>query len=139
MVHAKVLLGMAAAVSLLCSPVYAAKVTLEDAELSQVAGKDNTYVFGGQATSQVSNSGGNANIAFGWFQWSDDHSADKSIGKGSNDESGVSSAVQQNVTASANNLAWGAIGQNVLTNAGKVTLTGPEVNMAYGVLAVGGF
>ncbi len=140
MMHAKILLGVAAAVSLLCSPAYAAKVTLKDADLSQVAGRDNTYVFGGAATSQITNSGGaKANITFGWFQWSDDHSADKSLGKGSNDQSGTASAVQQNVSATINNLAWGSIGQSVVTNAGKVTLSGPEVNMAYGVLAVGGF
>lgn len=140
MKNTSVTLGVAAAACLLATPAFAAKTSLGDGDLNKVTGKDNTYTFGSTATSTVSNSSDtSANIAFGWYQWTDDHSADKSLDKGANDQSGSASAVQQSVTATVNSLAWGAIGQNNLVNGATVTLTGPETNMAYGVFAGGGF
>ncbi len=132
--------GVAAAACLAGSPAFASKTSLSEKSLSSVTGKDNTYTFGDTASSTISdtNSRG-ADISFGWYQWSDDHSADKSLDKGANDQSGSNSAVQQNVSAIANSLAWGWISQNNLDNGGRVTLTGTEMNMAYGVTVMGGF
>ena len=128
------------AVCLLASPAFAAKTSLSEKSLGAVTGRDNTYTFGDAATStlfQTDTRG--SNILFGWYQWSDDHSADVSDHKGANNQSGTSSAVQQNVTATVNSLTWGWISQNNLDNAGPVHLSGDEINMAYGVTALGGF
>ena len=133
-------LGVAAAGCLLAAPAFAAKSSLGDGDLSKVTGKDNTYIFGSTATSTITNSqDASANIAFGWYQWTDDHSGDLSDHKGANDQAGSTTAVQQSVTATVNSLVWGAVGQNNLTNGAIVSLTGPETNMAYGVFAGGGF
>ena len=140
MKNMKITLGVAAATCLLASPAFAAKTSLGDGDLSKVTGKDNSYTFGDTATSTITNSvDASANIAFGWYQWTDDHSADVSDHKGANNQSGSASAVQQSVQATVNSLVWGAVGQNNLDNAGAVTLTGDETNMAYGVFAAGGF
>jgi len=140
MKNLKITLGVAAAGCLLASPAFAAKTSLGDGDLGKVTGKNNTYTFGSTATSTITNSqDASANIAFGWYQWQDDHSGDLSNHKGANDQQGSATAVQQNVTATVNSLVWGAIGQNNLTNGAAVSLTGPETNMAYGVFAGGGF
>jgi hypothetical protein len=140
MTNMKITLGVAAAGCLLASPAFAAKTSLGDGDLNMVTGKDNTYTFGSVATSTITNSqDASANIAFGWYQWTDDHSGDLSDHKGSNNQDGSATAVQQNVSATVNGLVWGAMGQNQLTNGGTVSLTGPETNMAYGVFAGGGF
>ena len=140
MKNTKITLGVAAAACLLASPAFAAKTSLGDSDLNKVTGKDNLYTFGDTATSTITNSqDASANIAFGWYQWTDDHSADVSDHKGANNQSGSASAVQQSVTATVNSLVWGAVGQNNLQNAAAVLLSGDEVNMAYGVFAAGGF
>ena len=135
-----VITGVAAAACLMASPAFASKTSLNEKSLSAVTAKDNTYTFGDTAKSIISNTNSRGtDISFGWYQWTDDHSADKSLDKGANDQSGSNSAVQQNVTATLNNLTWGWISQNNLTNGGPVTLAGTELNMAYGVTAIGGF
>jgi hypothetical protein len=132
--------GVAVTVCLAASPAFASKSPLNEKTLGEVSAKDNTYVFGDTASSTLFQSDTRgANILFGWYQWSDDHSGDLSDHKGANDQAGTNTAVQQNVTATVNSLAWGWISQNNLTNGGTVTLTGPELNMAYGVTAIGGF
>jgi len=142
MTNAKIALGVgvAAVACLMASPVYAAKTTLDDADLGRVSGQNNIYTFGSVATSEITNSqDASANISIGWFQWQDDHSGDLSNHKGSNDQSGSNNATQQHVTATVNSIAWGSLGQSAITNSGKVTLSGPLINMAYGVFAAGGF
>ena len=140
MSNMKITLGVAAAACLIASPAFAAKTSLGDGDLSKVTGKDNSYTFGDTATSTITNSvDASANIAFGWYQWTDDHSADVSDHKGANNQSGSASAVQQSVQATVNSLVWGAVGQNNLNNAQAVSLSGDETNMAYGVFAAGGF
>ncbi len=140
MKNTKITLGVAAATCLLASPAFAAKTSLDDGALGKVVGKANTYTIGSTSTMSVTNSNdASANIGFGLYQWSDDHSTDTSTHKGANDQSGQSSGVQASITGSVNSLVWGAIGQNALTNGGTTTLTGGEVNMSYGVFAGGGF
>jgi hypothetical protein len=141
MTKAKITLGGVAAVAgLLASPAFAAKTTLDNADLSQISGQNNIYTFGSVADSSITNSqDASANISIGWFQWQDDHSNDLSDHKGSNDQSGSATAVQQHVTATVNSIAWGSLGQSAVVNSGKVTLSGPLINMAYGVFAAGGF
>lgn len=128
------------AICMSASPAFASKSSLSEKTLGDVTAKNNTYSFGDTATStlyQTDTRG--SNILFGWYQWQDDHSGDLSNHKGANDQNGTNNATQQNVTATVNSLAWGWISQNNLTNGKVVTLSGPELNMAYGVTAVGGF
>jgi hypothetical protein len=140
MKNTNIVIGVAAAACLMATPAFADKISLGDNDLSEVTGTDNIYTFGATASSAITNSqDASANISFGWFQWSDDHSADLSDHKGANDQSGFANATQQNVAATVNSLVWGSIGQSAIANSGKVTLTGPEINMAYGVFASGGF
>ena len=139
---ALVVAGMAAA-TLLSAPVFAAKTSLSDTEMDQVAGKANSYTFSSDSSTIATlASDASANIQFDWYQWTDDHAADVSTNKGANDQSGTSSLVQQNITASANALIWGSAGQNVLTNGEGTPGVGvgnDQVNMSYGVFAGGGF
>jgi hypothetical protein len=134
---ALIMAGMAAG-TLVSAPLFAAPAALDDSTLDAVAGKANGYSFG--TTVGTSNTMGNdnsANIQFGYFQWSDDHSADASAVKGGNDVSGISSTVQQNATGAVNALFWGGLGQNMITN--TATVASQQMNMAYGTFGNGGF
>jgi len=73
-------------------PVMAASVLVSDADLADISGK---------AT--------NGSVQYGSYTWTDQHTNDTSNHKGANDMSGSNSAVQQTVTASADNVInWGA-------------------------------
>ena len=136
----KVILGVAAALCLVTSPSFAAKTALSNSDLGGVNGKANAYTMGGDTSMSLwSSVDARSNIQFGLYQWSDDHSGDLSLHKGANDQSGVTSNVQANVVERANSLTWGWDSQNTLDNSGTVTLSGSELNMAYGVTAMGGF
>lgn len=139
---ALVVAGMAAA-TLLSSPVFAAKVSLTDKAIDEVAGKANDYTFSSDSNATVSlSSDASANIQFDWYQWTDLHTADASTNKGANDQSGSASQVQQNISGQANALIWGSAGQNVLVNTegtGGVGVGNDQSNMSYGVFAGGGF
>lgn len=141
--------GMAAAGLLASAVAMAAPQAMSDSKLDKITGKSNAYTFGSTSTTTTTNiteTGDNsANIQFGWYQWSDVHTADTSLHKGANDQSGSSSLVQNNITGTVNSLVWGSIGQNTLVNAptGGGTAVGDigggQTNMAYGVFAGGGF
>lgn len=141
--------GMAAAGVLASAVAMAAPQAMSDSKLDKITGKSNAYTFGSTSTTTTTNiteTGDNsANIQFGWYQWSDVHTADTSLHKGANDQSGSSSLVQNNITGTVNSLVWGSIGQNTLVNAPSGTATtvgaigGGQTNMAYGVFAGGGF
>ena len=130
--------GMAAA-TLLTAAVQAAPAVVGDAEMDAIAGKANTA---GSTTATIgvtaSMSGDNsANIQLGFYQWSDDHTADGSFVKGGNRTDGTVSNVQANAVTENNAFYWGGLGQNALTTAG--TIGDVTVNMGYGTFGNGGF
>lgn len=136
------LCGVALATCLTVSPAFAAKTALDDGALGKVSGKaDNAFTFGNTSVSDttITNTNTKDVISFGWFQWNDHHGTDTSDHKGANDQSGVTSSVQQAAVAQVNGLTWGWSSQNLLTNGDTTTLTGTELNMAYGATVVGGF
>lgn len=136
----KVVLGIATAACLLASPAFAAKTALSNTVLGDVTGKANNTFTAGAATSMtVDQIDARSNAQIGFYQWSDDHSADVSLHKGANDQSGSNSHVQGIITGEVNSLAWGWVSQNGLNNTGTTTLTGTEMNMAYGTTFMGGF
>lgn len=132
--------GMAAA-SLLTAAVtasHAAPVAMSDAGLDTITGKAGNLVT--SATLDVSNTFASndqsANIQFGFYQWYDNHSADKSQVKGGNQMDGATSNVQATVVEANNALFWGGLGQNsMVVNA----IGSGGANMAYGTFAAGGF
>jgi hypothetical protein len=129
--------GMAAA-TLMSAPVFAAKVVISDAALDTVFGAANNSSFvSGISNSTVSGTNANGNIQIGSYQWSDDHSADSSVNKGANDQSGNLSQVQQNATTVANALAWGAVSQSVTTN--NADIGHDQKSESWAVMYIGGF
>jgi len=126
---------------MLALPVQAAMVSVSDSDLSGITGKDNTneYLFSGAtSTSLTANGDSSANIQFGWYQWTDNHSQETSDHKGANDQSGTDTTVQGNVVADVNVINWGAWSQLDWVSTSD-TSSGTISQMAYGVAGIGGF
>lgn len=124
---------------LLAVPVRSEMVTASDSDLSGITGKvNNVLTFTGGAVTSIDAVGGSANVEVGWFQWNDDHSADVSINKGGNNQSGDASVVQQNVIGDSNLINWGAAA-NLLWISATESSTGTIAQMPYATMGVGGF
>lgn len=131
-------LASAAALTMsLALPVYAGTTSLTDEALDAVSGKANTASVAGLNTASVTGSTLNGNIQVGYYQWDDDHSGDQSTNKGGNLQSGDASAVQQNGTAVANTLAWGAVSQSVTTN--NADIGNDQAMESWATMYIGGF
>lgn len=131
-------LASAAALTMsLALPVYAGTTALTDEALDAVSGKANTSTVGGVDTTTISGSTLNGNIQVGYYQWDDDHSADASTNKGGNLQSGDASQVQQNGSALANTLAWGAVAQSVTTN--NADIGNDQTMESWATMYIGGF
>jgi len=133
--------GLAGLALLLAVPAMAGMSTVTDTDLSGISGKaaENDYTFSAGSTVTQTETGDNsANIVVGFEQWNDDHSADASNHKGSNDQSGAASLVQVTVNESANAIQWGSAANSLFT-ATSISGAGDFTNMAYGVFAGGGF
>jgi hypothetical protein len=131
-------LASAAALTMsLALPVYAGTTALSDAALDAVSGKANTATVAGIDNTTVSGSTLNGNIQVGFYQWDDDHSADTSLNKGGNLQSGDSSQVQQNASSLANTLAWGAVSQSVTTNNADIGQS--QAMESWATMYIGGF
>jgi len=127
------------------SPARAAMSVVSDAELASISASSNVYSVapsgcdGCDSSSLTQNaSGSDGNIVVGSIQWLDDHSADQSINKGANDQSGANSQVQANVTATVNAIQWGVMANSVmvvtdLTAAGSLNLE------SHATMFLGGF
>jgi len=134
------MLTLASAAALTMSmalPVYAGTTVLSDAALDAVSGKANTSTVAGTDTTSITGSTLNGNIQVGYYQWDDDHSGDKSTNKGGNLQSGNNSQVQQNGSAAANTLAWGAVSQSVTTNNADIGQT--QAMESWATMYIGGF
>jgi hypothetical protein len=132
------ILASAAALTMsLALPVYAGTTALSDAALDAVSGKANTSTVAGVDTTTISGSTLNGNIQVGYYQWDDDHSADTSLNKGGNLQSGDSSQVQQNASSLANTLAWGAVSQSVTTNNADIGQS--QAMESWATMYIGGF
>ena len=131
-------LASAAALTMsLALPVYAGTTALSDEALDAVSGKANVSTVGGTDTTSITGSTLNGNIQVGYYQWDDDHSGDSSTNKGGNLQSGDNSAVQQNGSAAANTLAWGAVSQSVTTNNADIGAT--QAMESWATMYIGGF
>ena len=135
------MLTMASAAALTMSmalPVYAGTTALTDEALDAVSGKGNTSSVGNSDNTTVTaNTTVNGNIQVGYYQWSDDHTSDQSLNKGGNLQSGSASAVQQNGTAVANTLAWGAVSQSITTN--NADIGNDQAMESWATMYIGGF
>ena len=131
-------LASAAALTMsLALPVYAGTTALSDEALDAVSGKDNLSTVAGTDTTSITGTTLNGNIQVGYYQWDDNHSGDKSTNKGGNLQSGDNSAVQQNGSAAANTLAWGAVSQSVTTNNADIGAT--QAMESWATMYIGGF
>jgi hypothetical protein len=131
-------LASAAALTMsLALPVYAGTTALSDAALDAVSGKDNTSTVAGTDTTSITGSTLNGNIQVGYYQWDDDHQGDSSTNKGGNLQSGNNSQVQQNGSAAANTLAWGAVSQSVTTNNADIGQS--QAMESWATMYIGGF
>lgn len=120
-------------------PVLAAKAMLTDEAIAEISGAANNITFNGNFDSSASLTGGaNGNIQISGYQWADEHTNDQSQYKGSNNQSGAYSQVQQNINGEANALFVGAVSQNVLISSGE-TIGGSQNVTGYAVVARGGF
>ena len=117
---------------------FAAKLPLSDKELDAISGMANTVDVGNANSSIISGVNMNASIQVGSFQWDDNHNQDMSMDKGANNQSGINSQVQQNVTALTNALAWGAVAQSVTNNTNS-PINGDQTVSSYAVMFIGGF
>ena len=133
-----VVVSMAATLMLSASPAFADKVPVSDATLDAIYGAANNVDINGPSTRTISGLNMNGSIQVGSFQWDDNHAGDSSLNKGANNQSGDYSMVQQNATAVANALGWGAIAQSVTTN-NNAAVAGNQTTEAWAVLFVGGF
>ncbi len=142
------ILTVAAAVGILFwampAPSQAEMVTVADAELAMISGKDHVesskaYHVSAEyeGTSTLAHTiTGDGNIQVGLYQWMDDHETDASNHKGANDQSGDSSTVQASVTALVNAISWGSYAGANLTAA---DLSGDQISESWATLRVGGF
>lgn len=124
-------------VALWALPVRAGMMSVSDSDLAAITGKDNTSTIEGASLLTQGNESSNGDINVGYYQWSDNHSADASDHKGANDQSGANSAVQQNVVADFNAISWGAYAQANYVS-GDVVDAGIDQE-AWATLYVGGF
>jgi hypothetical protein len=134
------MLTLASAAALTMSmavPAFAGTTALTDEALDAVSGKANTASVVGNATTSVTGSTLNGNIQVGYYQWDDDHTTDGSTNKGGNLQSGNNSQVQQNGTATANTLAWGAVAQSITTN--NADIGNDQVVEDWATMYIGGF
>jgi hypothetical protein len=130
-----------AAASLLTAAVtasHAAPTVMSDAGLDTITGKAGNLVTSSSLDISTAFTGADnsANIQWGFYQWYDNHSADKSQVKGGNQFDGASSEVQAKVVEQNNAIFWGGLGQNSLTTS---AIGSGGSNMAYGTFAAGGF
>ena len=103
-----------------------------------VSGKSNTSTVGGVDTTTISGLTSVAgNVQVGYYQWDDDHSADTSLNKGGNLQSGDLSMVQQNATVLANQMAWGGASQSVTTN--NADIGANQELTSWWIMYLGGF
>jgi hypothetical protein len=132
-----VVAGMIAA-AVLPAPAFAEKVIVSDQTLDTITGAaNNTSFIAGAETSTISGSNMNGSIQVGFFQWDDNHAADRSLNKGANIQSGIASQVQQNANVIANALAWGVVSQSVTIN--NADIAGSQTTESWAVMFVGGF
>ena len=115
-----------------------AKFPLTDKELDAISGMANSVDIGNVNSSIISGVNMNGSIQVGSFQWSDNHAQDSSVDKGANNQSGINSQVQQNVTAVTNALAWGTVAQSVIINTNS-PINGDQTVSSYAVMFIGGF
>ena len=128
--------GMAAA-TMMSAPVFAAKIVLSDDALDAVYGEANSSIINGVSNSTISATNAKGNIQIGSYQWDDNHSADSSLNKGANDQSGDFSQVQQNATTVANALAWGTVSQSITTN--NAAVGHDQKSESWAIMYIGGF
>ena len=126
-----------ATAALMAAPVFAAKLPVSDETLDTIMGAANTSLVGGVDNSVISATNANGNIQMGFYQWDDNHSADASVNKGANVQSGDFSQVQQNASSIANALSWGAVAQSITTN--NADIGGSQRTESWAVLFIGGF
>jgi hypothetical protein len=124
-------------VALWALPVHAGMVAVSDSDLAAISGKDNTSSLLGDSSLTQGGDDQNGDVTIGYFQWSDDHSADASDHKGANDASGSTSAVQANVVSEINAISWGALASANYVS-GDTTDAGVDQE-AWATLFVGGF
>lgn len=130
------------AVALWALPVQAEMVSVGDSELSAISGKadgrtsDNTNTGAGNLL--IGADASNGNIQVGYYQWNDNHSTDASTNKGGNNQSGATSAVQQNVVAETNAISWGAFADASYISSGNVVDNGVDQE-SWSTLFIGGF
>ena len=127
-----------AAVTLPCNTALAVKVPLSDKELDAISGMANTVDIANTDSTVISGVDMNGSIQVGSFQWDDNHAQDGSVDKGANNQSGIESQVQQNVTAVTNALAWGSVAQSVTINTNS-DVNGNQITSSYAVMFIGGF
>ena len=127
-----------AAVTLPCNTALAVKVPLSDKELDAISGMANTVDIANTDSTVISGVDMNGSIQIGSFQWDDNHVQDSSLDKGANNQSGIESQVQQNVTAVTNALAWGSVAQSVTINTNS-DVNGNQITSSYAVMFIGGF
>ena len=135
------MLTLASAAALTMSvalPVTAAPTAVSDEALDAIQGKANTSTVNGVDETNITGSGIDGNIQIGYYQWDDTHSNDKSLNKGGNLQSGDSSQVQQNGTAIANTLAWGAVAQSITTNT-DASIGSSQTVEDWATMYIGGF
>jgi len=132
-------IAFASAVSLVSVlPALAGPLTLSDSQLDAVSGKSNTSTVGGVDNTTISGLTSVAgNVQVGFYQWDDDHSADTSLNKGGNLQSGDLSMVQQNATVLANQMAWGGASQSVTTN--NADIGANQELTSWWIMYLGGF
>lgn len=116
----------------------AVKVPLSDKELDAISGMANTVDIANTDSTVISGVNMNGSIQVGSFQWDDNHTQDGSLDKGANNQSGIESQVQQNITALTNALAWGAVAQSVTINTNS-DVHGNQITESYAVMFIGGF
>ncbi|MEJ2573466.1 MAG: hypothetical protein P8164_07770 [Gammaproteobacteria bacterium] len=116
----KILFLSLASAALLSSAAYAGQVSLSDAALADISGKDNVASF---ATTNiaVTNTSGNNDVQVAFYQWDDNHGADSSQQKGGASANGNNSHVQAGVSALNNVYGWGWAGQYNTTVGGSIT------------------
>jgi hypothetical protein len=124
-------------VALWALPVHAAMVAVSDTDMAAITGKDNTASIQGNGQILQGGDDQNGDVVVGILQWDDNHSADASDHKGANDQSGDTSQIQTNDTASIIAISWGAIASANYVS-GTTADSGVDQE-AWATLYVGGF
>ena len=132
----KILLISLASAALLTTAAHASHVSLSDAALAGISGKDNVASFA-STNIGVTNTGCSNDVQVGFYQWADDHSADGSNEKGGATANGDNSHIQSGVQALNNVFGWGWAGQYNTTVGGSVTSR--FVTTSWCAMYVGGY